>query len=50
MKPVGLVNPNTGSEDYAVVQLRRDNAEGTLYNLWASRRTSPLGSSGGCSP
>ena len=33
MKPVGLVNPNTGSEDYAVVQLRRDNAEGTLYNL-----------------
>lgn len=33
MKPVGLVNPNTGTEDYAVVQLRRDNAEGTLYNL-----------------
>lgn len=33
MKPVGLVNPNTGAEDYAVVQLRRDNAEGTLYNL-----------------
>lgn len=33
MKPVGLVNPNTGGEDYAVVQLRRDNAEGTLYNL-----------------
>ena len=33
MKPVGLVNPNTGVEDYAVVQLRRDNAEGTLYNL-----------------
>ncbi len=33
MKPVGLVNPNTGAEDYAVVQLRQDNAEGTLYNL-----------------
>ena len=33
MKPVGLINPNTGAEDYAVVQLRRDNAEGTLYNL-----------------
>ncbi|HBR08197.1 MAG TPA: methylenetetrahydrofolate--tRNA-(uracil(54)-C(5))-methyltransferase (FADH(2)-oxidizing) TrmFO [Clostridiales bacterium] len=33
MKPVGLVNPRTGKEDYAVVQLRRDNAEGTLYNL-----------------
>ena len=33
MKPVGLVNPNTGGEDYAVVQLRRDNVEGTLYNL-----------------
>ena len=33
MKPVGLVNPNTGGEDYAVVQLRRDNAEGTLYNI-----------------
>ena len=33
MKPVGLINPNTGAEDYAVVQLRRDNAGGTLYNL-----------------
>ena len=33
MKPVGLINPNTGAEDYAVAQLRRDNAEGTLYNL-----------------
>ena len=27
MKPVGLVNPNTGAEDYAVVQLRQDNAD-----------------------
>lgn len=33
LKPVGLINPRTGKEDYAVVQLRRDNAEGTLYNL-----------------
>ena len=33
MKPVGLRNPRTGSEDYAVVQLRRDNADGTIYNI-----------------
>jgi len=33
LKPVGLKNPRTGKEDWAVVQLRRDNAEGTLYNL-----------------
>lgn len=33
MKPVGLFNPHRGGEDYAVVQLRCDNAEGTLYNL-----------------
>lgn len=33
LKPVGLRNPNTGSEDYAVVQLRQDNADGTLYNM-----------------
>lgn len=34
LKPVGLVNPNTGKDDaYAVVQLRQDNREGTLYNL-----------------
>lgn len=34
LKPVGLVNPETGKDDaYAVVQLRQDNAEGTLYNL-----------------
>ena len=33
MKPVGLINPHTGREDWAVVQLRRDNAEGTLFNL-----------------
>ena len=33
LKPVGLKDPRTGKENYAVVQLRRDNAEGTLYNL-----------------
>lgn len=33
MKPVGLPDPNTGKEPYAVVQLRQDNKEGTLYNL-----------------
>jgi len=33
LKPVGLKNPRTGKEPYAVVQLRKDNAEGTLYNL-----------------
>lgn len=33
LKPVGLVDPRTGKESYAVVQLRRENAEGTMYNL-----------------
>ena len=33
MKPVGLPDPRTGREPWAVVQLRRDNADGTLYNL-----------------
>ena len=33
LKPVGLRDPKTGKEPYAVVQLRKDNAEGTLYNL-----------------
>lgn len=34
LKPVGLTNPKTGKDDsYAVVQLRRDNAEDTLYNI-----------------
>ena len=33
LKPVGLVDPRTGRANYAVVQLRRDNAEGTLYNM-----------------
>ncbi len=33
LKPVGLVDKRTGVEAYAVVQLRRENAEGTMYNL-----------------
>ena len=46
LKPVGLKDPRTGRENYAVVQLRRDNADGTLYNMvgfqthltWAEQR------------
>lgn len=34
LKPVGLINPKTGKDDaFAVVQLRQDNSEGSLYNL-----------------
>ena len=33
LKPVGLVDKRTGEESYAVVQLRKENAEGTMYNL-----------------
>ena len=33
LKPRGLVDPKTGREPYALVQLRRDNADGTIYNL-----------------
>ncbi len=33
LKPVGLKDPRTGKQPYAVVQLRQDNAEGTLYNM-----------------
>ena len=33
LKPVGLTDPNTGKEPYAVVQLRQDNAAKTVYNL-----------------
>jgi methylenetetrahydrofolate--tRNA-(uracil-5-)-methyltransferase len=33
LRPVGLPDPRTGREPHAVVQLRQDNAEGTLYNL-----------------
>ena len=33
LKPVGLTDPGTGKEPYAVVQLRQDNASGTVFNL-----------------
>jgi len=33
MKPVGLIDPKTGKRPYAVVQLRRDNAAGSLLNM-----------------
>ena len=33
LKPVGLTDPKTGKEPYAVVQLRQDNAEKTVFNL-----------------
>ncbi len=33
MKPVGLVDPRTGRRPFAVVQLRQDNALGTLFNM-----------------
>ena len=39
MKPVGLTNPNSKEKPYAVVQLRKDNAIGTLYNIsWFSNK------------
>ena len=33
LKPVGLIDPRVGSESYAVVQLRKENAQGTMFNL-----------------
>ena len=33
MKPVGLIDPRTGREPFAAVQLRAENREGTMYNL-----------------
>ena len=33
MKPVGLTNPNSSEKPYAVLQLRQDNALGSLYNI-----------------
>ncbi|HJC40900.1 MAG TPA: methylenetetrahydrofolate--tRNA-(uracil(54)-C(5))-methyltransferase (FADH(2)-oxidizing) TrmFO [Candidatus Intestinimonas pullistercoris] len=33
LKPKGLKDPRTGREPYAVVQLRKDNAQGSIYNL-----------------
>ena len=33
LKPVGFIDPRTGKRPYAVVQLRQDNQEGTIYNM-----------------
>ncbi len=33
LKPVGLIDPRIGEESYAVVQLRKENREGTMFNL-----------------
>jgi len=33
MKPVGIIDERTGNQPYAVVQLRRDNISGTMYNI-----------------
>jgi len=33
LKPVGLINPKTGKEDYAVLQLRQDDVAKTMYNM-----------------
>jgi methylenetetrahydrofolate--tRNA-(uracil-5-)-methyltransferase len=33
LKPVGLINPHTGKMPHAVIQLRQDNAAGTLFNM-----------------
>jgi methylenetetrahydrofolate--tRNA-(uracil-5-)-methyltransferase len=33
MKPVGLIDPRNGAQPFAVVQLRQENKEGTLYNI-----------------
>ena len=33
LKPVGLIDPRVGKQSYAVVQLRRENREGSMYNL-----------------
>ena len=33
LKPVGLKDPKTGKEPFAVVQLRKDNAQGSVYNM-----------------
>ena len=37
MKPVGLRHPETGITPYAVIQLRKENVEGTAWNSWVSK-------------
>ena len=38
LKPVGLVDPKTGKEPYAVVQLRQDNADGSIFKFGEQKR------------
>ena len=42
MKPVGLTNPNSNMKPYAVVQLRKENKEGTLFNIVGSKQKSSI--------
>ena len=42
LKPIGLPDPKTGKEPYAVVQLRRENSQGTMYNLDVYKRQPPI--------
>ena len=48
LKPVGLIDPRTGKQPFAVVQLRRDNAAGTLYNIVGFQTNLPFRNSAGC--
>ena len=50
LKPRGLIDLNTGKEPYAVVQLRKDNAEGTIYNLVGFQTHLKFPSSAACFP
>ena len=50
LKPVGLKDPKTGKEPFAVVQLRKDNAQGTIYNIVGFQTHLKWGSRSGCSP
>lgn len=43
LKPVGLEHPKTGEQFYAVVQLRKENAEGTAYNMVGFQTKMKLG-------
>ena len=49
MKPVGLIDPRTGKEPFAVVQLRQDNTSDTMYNIVGSRHGSNFRNRNGCS-
>ena len=46
MKPVGLIDPHTGHQPYAVVQLRAENQELTMYNLVGFQTSLKLGRAG----